>query len=99
MKPPLTRLRSVIRLACQASNIGLINTGRQQVLEMPRHWVLTNFKDVVVAAPDLTDYWEYLQVLELADMLGSQLVHWLVPIGLSSNDPDVREAAEDWSGG
>jgi hypothetical protein len=51
---------------------------------------------VAVESLNLTDYWEYRRLLELADLLDVGLVQRLIPLGLKSDDPDVREAAEDY---
>jgi hypothetical protein len=63
---------------------------------MPREWVLERIEQVAAEALDLSDYWEYRRLLELADLLDAALVRRLVPIGLTSAVPDVREAAEDF---
>jgi hypothetical protein len=92
----LEALRSAVELACQPQNTRLITAGRQQVLAMPRAWVLQEIEKVAAEALDLTDYWEYRRLLELAGLLDAELVRRLVSLGLGSSDPDVREAAEDF---
>ncbi|WP_145236466.1 hypothetical protein [Urbifossiella limnaea] len=64
---------------------------------MPRPWVMAHVERVAAEALDLSDYWEYRRLLELAELLDAGLVQRLVPLGLSSSDPDVREAAEDYN--
>jgi hypothetical protein len=93
---PLDALRSAVQLACQPQNVGQIVAGRQQVLAMPRPWVLEQIEHVATEALDLTDSWEYRRLLELARQLDAGLVRRLVVLGLDSSDPDVREAAEDF---
>ncbi|HZY85943.1 MAG TPA: hypothetical protein VFE78_14000 [Gemmataceae bacterium] len=95
-EPPLDALRSAIQLACQPQNAGRIVAGRQLVLAMPRARVLERIERVAAEALDLSDYWQYRRLLELAELLDAELVRRLVPVGLSSSDPDVREAAEDF---
>jgi hypothetical protein len=92
----LDAFRSAIRLACQAQNAGRIVAGREQVLALPRAWVLERIEQVAVEALDLSDYWEYLRLLELAELLDERLVQRFVTLGLDSGDPDVREAAQDF---
>lgn len=94
--PTLDTLRAAIQLACQPQNAGRIVAGREQVLAMPRAWVLEQFEQVAAEALDLADYWEYRRLLELADLLDAELVQRLVPMGLGSSEPDVRETAEDF---
>jgi hypothetical protein len=62
------------------------------VLALPRALVLEHLERVAASALDLTDEWEYRRRLELAELLDVELVR----VGLASNDPDLREAAEDW---
>lgn len=96
-EPTLEALRAAIQLACQPQNASRIVAGRQQVLDMPRGWVLERIERVASEALDLGDYWEYRRLLELAELLDSELVKRLVPLGLSNGDPHVREAAEDFA--
>lgn len=96
-EPTLEALRAAIQLACQPQNADCIIIGRQQVLEMPGAWVLERIEGVASEALNLGDYWEYRRLLELAELLDSELVKRLVPLGLSNGDPNVREAAEDYA--
>jgi hypothetical protein len=66
------------------------------VLAMPRAWVLEKIEQVAAKSLDLSDYWEYRRLLELADLLDQGLVRRLVLLGLKNSDDDVREAAEDY---
>ena len=66
----LDTLRSAIRLACQPQSIRRIVAGRKQVLDLPHDLVLENIESVAVEVLDLSDYWEYRRLLELAAMLG-----------------------------
>src|SRR5262245_55278805 len=95
-EPSLDSLRSAVQLACQPQNAGRIMAGRQQVLALPRAWVLERIERVAAEALDLSDYWEYRRLLELAKLLDDGLVQRLVTLGIGSSDPDVREAAEDF---
>lgn len=97
-EPALTLddLRTALRLACQPQNASRITAGRQQVLALSRPWVLEHFERLATESLDLADYWEYRRLLELAELLDAALVQRLVPCGLASSDPDVREAAEDF---
>jgi hypothetical protein len=96
-EPTLDALRAAVQLACQPQVAGRIVAGRKQVLAMPRAWVLAHIERVAAEALDLADYWEYRRLLELAESLDAGLLRRLVPLGLGSSDPDVREAAEDFA--
>ena len=97
-EPSLDALRSAIQLACRPQNAGRILAGRQQVLGMPRAWVLEKIEAMATESLDLSDYWEYRRLLELAELLDQALVQQFVVLGLQSRDPDVREAAENYQG-
>lgn len=92
----IEELRAAIQLACQPQNAHRIVAGRQQVLAMPRGWVLQSIEEVATDCLDLTDYWEYRRLLELASELDADLVQRLVQLGHASDCNDVREAARDF---
>jgi hypothetical protein len=92
----LDALRSAVQLACRPQNASRIIAGRHRVLAMPRAWVLEKIEQVAAKSLDLSDYWEYRRLLELADLLDQGLVQRLVLLGLKCSDDDVREAAEDY---
>jgi hypothetical protein len=96
VEPTLEALRSAVQLACQPQNAGRIVAGRRQVLAYPRAWVLEQIEQVAVEALDMSDYWEYRRLLELAVLLDAGLVQRFVRRGLGSADPEVREAAEEF---
>jgi len=95
-QPSVESLRAAVELACQPQNAWRIVRGRESVLAMPRHWVLEHVASVAAAALDLSDHWEYRRLLELLDLLDPELVRRFISLGLSSADPDVREATEDF---
>ena len=96
-EPILDALRASVKLACQPQNARWIVAGRDQVLAMTRPWVLEQIEKVAAECLDLSDYWEYRRLLELAELLDTELVQRLIPQGLRSSDSDVREAAEDFA--
>lgn len=96
MNPPVEELRSSLEWACQPQNASLIVQGRSRVLALPREWVLEHIEQVAIAALDLSDYWEYRRLLELAELLDPGLLQRFVSLGLGNPDPDVHEAAEDF---
>lgn len=95
-QPSLDILRAAIQLACQPQNAHRIVAGRKQVLAVPRAWVLQRIEKVATECLDLTDYWEYRRLLELAGDLDPDLPQRLVQLGVTSDDEDVREAACDF---
>src|SRR5262249_41473069 len=95
-EPSLDALRVAVQLACQPQSSGRIMTGRRQVLAFPRPWVIAHFEHIAATALDLSDYWEYRRLLELAALLDAELLQRLVRLGLVSSDPDLLEAAQDF---
>jgi hypothetical protein len=95
-EPSLESLWVAVELACQPQNASPILRGREMILAMPRRWVLEHVASVATAALDLSDYWEYRRLLELLDLLDPELLQRFVLPGLSSADPNIREAAEDF---
>ncbi len=95
-EPTIDALRAAIQWACQPQTASKIVARRNQVLAMPQDWVLVHFEQVVTESLNLADYWEYRRMLELANLLDASMVQRLIPLGLGSGDPDVREAAEDF---
>jgi hypothetical protein len=94
--PAIEELRASIQLACQPQNAHRIVAGRQQVLAMPRAWVIQSIEEVATSCLNFKDYWEYRRLLELASQLDADLVQRLVQLGQASDDEDVREAAQDF---
>lgn len=92
----MERLRAAVGLACTPQNTHRIAQGRADVLALPREWVLRHLQPVATQVLDLSDYWEYRRLLELARLLDTGLTARLVAIGIDHDDPDVREAAGDF---
>ena len=96
LEPNLDALRAAVQLACKSQNASKIATGCEQVLALPRGWVVQRIEQVAADVLDLTDSWEYRRLLELATLLDEELVLRLVSLGCESADPDVYEAAQDF---
>jgi len=94
----IDNLREALQLACQAQHMSNIISGRNQIVALPRSWVLENIEKTAIETLDLGDDWEYRRLLEIADLLrDSGLVSRLVTFGQQSVNPDVREVAEEWA--
>jgi hypothetical protein len=89
-------LREAVSLACQTSPGRKMLRGRAQVLSAPRAWVLAQIGRVAEDAIDWGDFWDYRRLLELYTLLDPSLLPRTIERGLTSVDPDVREAAEDF---
>jgi hypothetical protein len=95
-QPTIEDLRSAIQLACQPQNSHRIEAGRQAVIALPREWVLRSMDQAAADCLDLTDYWQYRRLLELASQLDDDLVRRFVAIGIRSDDENILEAACDF---
>ena len=96
MEPTLDVLLRVNPVGVPTAERWPDHNGAQQVVALPRVWVLERIERVATETLDLADYWEYRRLLELADLLDAHLVQRLVLLGLANSDPDVQEAAEDF---
>jgi hypothetical protein len=95
-QPSLEELKTALQLACQPTSAHLIVDGRNLVLAFPREWMLKNIESAAVNSLDLSDYWEFRRLLELAELLDAALLQRIVALGLASIDSDVLEAAQDF---
>ena len=94
--PTIDDLRSAIQLACQSQNSHRIVAGQQAVIALPREWVLRSIEQAAADYLDLTDYWQYRRLLELARQLDDDLVRRFVVMGIRSDDEDILGAASDF---
>ena len=97
MPDNLAELCCAIQDACQATGASKILQGRRAVLELDRTFVLGNIENVARASLNLDDYWEYRRLLELCSLLDPQITQRIAGWGIGHHDPDVREAALDFT--
>ena len=90
-------LKKYLLEACQASYVPNITKARNKILELPKEWLVNNINSVATGLLNLSDEWEYRRLLELYKMLDEELVLQLVSAGLKSSNPEVQEAAKDFS--
>lgn len=93
----LSALRCAVEEACKPTRVSVIESGRLQVLLMEAQWVRDHIVEVAREVLNPDDDWEYRRFLELLAMACPELVSTMIAQGLSSTDPDVREAAEDFN--
>ena len=96
MKEYESILRKNLLDACQASYTPNISKARDNILELPKKWVLDNIHPIATEVLSLSDEWEYRRLLELYQMLDKELLTKLITIGLKSNNPEIKEAAYDF---
>ena len=85
------------KLACEPTHIRPITIGRVAISEMPKEWVINHIEGIAKENINLDDDWEYRRLAELFLQLDKKLVQRLVNLGLNSSNPDVQEAAKDFS--
>ena len=90
-------LRYLLEVSCQAQHIGNINAGRRVFAMAPRQWLLATLPEVVDVL-DLNDEWEFRRYVELTSFLDPQCAEHVVHQALTSERPDIREAARDMAG-
>jgi len=89
----------LLGLACNGQNIAPITIARSAICEIPRPWLLSNIEVSANDCLDLGDYWVYRRLLELYSLVDQELVRRLVPKGLTSADPEIRQAAHEFKDG
>lgn len=93
----LESLRDAIRLACIPTSTHRIEAGRLNVLLMPRDFVAAHVLDIASGCLDPNDDWAFRRLLELLSMACPELVPLVVSQGITSLNPDIHEAAEDFN--
>lgn len=83
--------------ACEAQNMRNITLGREALLEFPRSWLLARIEVIAEETLNLTDEWEYRRFVELCLLLDDELSRRQIAKGLASPNPEIREAARDYS--
>jgi hypothetical protein len=87
-------LREAVVLACQASYAPRILRGRAGILSAPKAWILAHVEQIAEDAIDWDDEWDYRRLLELYALLDPHILPRATEKGLTSHNPEVREAAE-----
>ncbi|WP_042726297.1 hypothetical protein [Chthoniobacter flavus] len=88
----------ILATCCQAQNVGVITAGRRAFVRMPQNWINEHLPEFVDRAVNFSDDWEYRRFLEVLDGVGSPLLEQYCAIGAASNNPEIREVANDFSG-
>lgn len=95
---PLEQRRELLAdlLALAVYVHGLTREARKIILSLPREWLRANIE--AYAEPILAheDYEEYRGLLELYSHIGSSLTLRLAQRAAEHQDPDIREAGEDY---
>jgi hypothetical protein len=75
---------------------GGIEVVRAYIHKLPQDWVITNIKNKVEPLLINGDYDQYRRILELYISLDKNLTKELAQRAVSSSDPDIKEAGEDF---
>ena len=94
---PSLLLRDAVLMACCATAVRVIEQGRLQILMMPKDWVGCHILDAATESLDPNDDWSFRRLLELLAMVCPGLIAAVVKDGLASLNPEIREAAVDFS--
>lgn len=90
-------IAAILDRACLATHDGAITIGRKVAAELPRQWLITRIQRVADETLDLKDEWDYRRLAELYEKLDSTLLSAHIQRGLSSQQPEIIEAANDYS--
>jgi hypothetical protein len=89
-------LAYLLELACQAQHIANIQLGRNALWKLPREWLLAHIEIAAEPLLQLQEEWEFRRLLEVFWELDRELVRKYANQGLKSQNPDIREASEDF---
>lgn len=101
-------LRFLLKSACQAQGSEAIKLGRSYLLSLPKSWLIQNIEREASECLDLDDDYEFERLIDLYELLSedladysprhstiSQMLSSLATRGSQSENPDVRELAEE----
>ena len=77
--------------------MGGILAGRNAFKRLPSDWLSTHLRGAIGDAVNLKDDWEYRRLLELLEESRMECIREYVEMGIVSTDPELREAALDYS--
>jgi hypothetical protein len=87
----------VLQCACRSTHARPIMLGREYLLEADRAWLVSRIERIAATSVDMTDDWDFRRLLEVYRLLDEALLARLVVIGLRSPNPEIVEAAQDFS--
>ncbi len=90
-------VRLIVQFACASQHVGGIQAGRNAFSKLPQEWAARTLQEVIGKSLNLEDAWEYRRLLELLQHVGFRILREFVEVGLKSKNPEVREAATDFS--
>lgn len=87
----------LIRWACCPTKVRPITIGRDCLKRLPAAWSEPYIKLKAPAVLDLSDFWEYSRLLELAEMISPELLKWAIPLGEPyKDDANIKETMESF---
>ena len=89
-------LKAILSRGCQAQNSLNITLSREAYQRLPVAWLSQHLSPIVDSTLDLRDEWEYRRLVEMLFVANSPETQKYIDIGHASDDPDIREAAEDF---
>ena len=86
----------LVSWACTPTNIMPITIGRNCLKQFPIEWVSSKIKQTVFHFINIADDWDYRRLLELCDLISSDLLKWAITLGENSTNSDIIEAVNDF---
>ena len=87
----------LIGWACKPQNESSIRIARDCLKQFPIEWVSLRIKQTTIKSIDITDDWEYRRLLELCELISTDLLKWAIILGEKSTNPDIVEAVDDYN--
>ena len=82
--------------ACRPQNVLPISIARDCLKQFPTDWVSLKIKQTVFDSIDINDYWDYRRLLELSEIISTDLLKWAITLGEKSDDFDIIDAVDDY---
>ena len=83
--------------ACNPTSIMPITIGRKCLKQFPVEWVSPKIKQTVFRFINITDDWDYRRLLELCELISTDLLKWAITLGADSTNSDIIEAIDDFN--
>ncbi len=87
----------LLNYGTEASNIAPITISRECLTKFPTDWVTGKIMKSAFKAVNIYDDWDYRRLLEIAELISKELLEWVISIAHYSKDPEIIEAAEDFT--
>lgn len=87
----------LLSYGCQAQNEANITISRECLKQFPADWITKKIMKLVFKSINIYDEWDYRRLLEIAELISEDLLKWAISIAHYSKNPEIIEAASDFT--